>query len=166
MSLRPLLRMTQKSASASSATASNRLATVSRHLSSSSSMSASAATPGPKPTAQAQAQGSQESIVYSSAGGARVYRLNRSKALNSLNHEMITSLSSKLQVSVYWVWNIRSCCLQSSQISGHPALNGGRCRWSYQSKPIKLMADMAGIRSMSGDHWSRRRASLLCRRGC
>lgn len=36
--------------------------------------------------------------MYESSGGARIYKLNRPKALNSLNHEMITSLSEKIKV--------------------------------------------------------------------
>jgi 3-hydroxyisobutyryl-CoA hydrolase len=40
----------------------------------------------------------EQSILYESTGGARVYKLNRPKALNSLNHEMISSLADKIKV--------------------------------------------------------------------
>ncbi|RSH87299.1 hypothetical protein EHS25_003208 [Saitozyma podzolica] len=40
---------------------------------------------------------SEPSIVYEASGGARTYRLNRPKALNALNHEMILSLSDKMK---------------------------------------------------------------------
>jgi len=41
----------------------------------------------------------EQSILYESAGVARIYKLNRPKALNSLNHEMITSLAENIKVS-------------------------------------------------------------------
>ena len=43
----------------------------------------------------------QPSVKYQSEGAARIYTLNRPKALNALNHEMITSLSKKINVSGY-----------------------------------------------------------------
>lgn len=79
MLARPTIRMTNSSIAASS-----RLATVSRHLSSS-------------PMSSAQ-HDKEQSILYESTGGARVYKLNRPKALNSLNHEMISSLADKIKV--------------------------------------------------------------------
>lgn len=100
-----------------SITASTRVATVSRHLSSTSSSMSSApsnsasgaATPadasevrqplpyhGHIPCLDELTQ--QPSIVYETSGGARTYRLNRPKALNALNHEMILSLSDKMKV--------------------------------------------------------------------
>ena len=42
----------------------------------------------------------EQSILYESAGVARIYKLNRPKALNSLNHEMITSLAENIKVSI------------------------------------------------------------------
>lgn len=36
-------------------------------------------------------------MTYDSSGHARIYRLNRPKKLNSLNHEMITSLAEKMK---------------------------------------------------------------------
>ena len=83
---RPITRMSN-----SSITASSRLATVSRHLSSTSMASA---TQSDKPTPN------EQSILYESAGVARIYKLNRPKALNSLNHEMITSLAENIKVSI------------------------------------------------------------------
>jgi len=41
-----------------------------------------------------------QSVLYESAGVARIYKLNRPKALNSLNHEMITSLAENIKVSI------------------------------------------------------------------
>jgi 3-hydroxyisobutyryl-CoA hydrolase len=75
---RPFTRMTN-----STLTASSRLSTISRHLSSSPMSSA---------------QNEEQSILYESSGGARIYKLNRPKALNSLHHEMITSLADKIKV--------------------------------------------------------------------
>lgn len=42
----------------------------------------------------------EQSILYESAGVARIYKLNRPKALNSLNYEMITSLAENIKVSL------------------------------------------------------------------
>jgi enoyl-CoA hydratase/carnithine racemase len=38
-------------------------------------------------------------IAYESSGSTALYRLNREKALNALNHEMITSLNEQARVS-------------------------------------------------------------------
>ena len=81
---RPINRMSNHSM-----TASSRLATISRHLST-SPMSSAAQSDKPNPADQ--------SILYESAGVARIYKLNRPKALNSLNHEMITSLAENIKV--------------------------------------------------------------------
>ena len=43
----------------------------------------------------------QPSVVFSSEGSARIYRLNRPKALNALNREMIDSLAEKIKVRSY-----------------------------------------------------------------
>lgn len=39
-------------------------------------------------------------MLFESSGHTRIYRLNRPKALNSLNHEMIDLLSVKMGVRV------------------------------------------------------------------
>jgi 3-hydroxyisobutyryl-CoA hydrolase len=82
---RPINRMSN-----SSLTASSRLSTISRHLSSSPMSSA---------TQSDKTNPAEQSILYESSGVARIYKLNRPKALNSLNHEMITSLSENIKVS-------------------------------------------------------------------
>lgn len=42
---------------------------------------------------------SQDSVLYRSEGNTRIYKLNRTKQLNALNQEMISSLKAKLNVS-------------------------------------------------------------------
>ena len=64
-----------------------------------SSSTMSAAPQNDNTGAGSSASASEASILYESSGGARVYKLNRPKALNSLNHEMITSLAEKIKVS-------------------------------------------------------------------
>ncbi|KAL7421630.1 3-hydroxyisobutyryl-CoA hydrolase [Cryptotrichosporon argae] len=76
-----LLRSARTSSRSLSA-ASVRLASVSRHLASSSP--AMAAPPA------------SELVAFESLGASRVYRLNRPKALNALNREMITALTAKV----------------------------------------------------------------------
>lgn len=68
--------------------------------------------------------------MYESSGGARTYRLNRPKALNALNHEMILSLSDKMTVgpelvSLYVVLGLesrRSLLLRSLRFFGPSAV--------------------------------------------
>lgn len=123
--VRPFIRMSD-----SSRTAASRIQTVSRHLST-SPMTAAPAT--------ASASTSDQSVLYESTGGARLYKLNRPKALNSLNHEMISSLTEKIRVST----------LDAS------------CKDRVTDR-----ADMARIRQVPSHHRTWGRASVLCRGRC
>lgn len=96
------------SVSAAAGRATDRLSAVQRHLSSSAKMSAASGQDKAAPSADEVrttnrhhvpgAHTTQPSILFNSVGSARVYKLNRPKALNALNHEMITSLADKLKV--------------------------------------------------------------------
>lgn len=42
-----------------------------------------------------------DSVLYESVGSTRIYKLNRPKALNALDQDMIESLAKQAQVSVF-----------------------------------------------------------------
>lgn len=69
-----------KTASASSAAV--RVASAQRHLSSTAAVMS-------------------DSVLYESVGSTRIYKLNRPKALNALDQDMIESLAKQAQVSVF-----------------------------------------------------------------
>jgi hypothetical protein len=74
MSLLTFTRMARSSAAPA------RLAAVSRHLSTSAPLMT-------------------DSVLYETHGATRVYKLNRPKALNALDMDMITSLAKETSVS-------------------------------------------------------------------
>ncbi|WVW83953.1 hypothetical protein I302_105976 [Kwoniella bestiolae CBS 10118] len=73
-----------------SSAAVNRLSTISRHLSSSASNSE-------KATSSKMASPHDDLVLFESHHNARLYKLNRSAKLNSLNQEMIDTLSKKIK---------------------------------------------------------------------
>ncbi|WRT66410.1 uncharacterized protein IL334_003366 [Kwoniella shivajii] len=80
-------------------TAANRLSNISRHLSSSSSSSSSqASNKATQGSTSAKMTSPHEDLVlFESHQSARMYKLNRSAKLNSLNQEMIDLLSKKIR---------------------------------------------------------------------
>ncbi|KAK8864439.1 hypothetical protein IAR55_001688 [Kwoniella newhampshirensis] len=76
--------------SSSSASAVSRLATISRHLTTSASSSASA-------TSSKMSAPNEDIILFESHQNARLYKLNRSSKLNSLNLEMVNILTEKIK---------------------------------------------------------------------
>lgn len=80
MSLLSFSRMAPRVAKSSAATATARVAVASRHLS----------TTAPAMT---------DSVLYENVGTTRIYKLNRPKALNALDQDMIDSLVKEAKVS-------------------------------------------------------------------
>jgi len=79
-------------------TASARLSTVSRHMSAASSSSSTAASKAPAPATPDSAGPSDAApVLFQSAYSTRTFVLNKPKALNALDQEMIDVLTPKIK---------------------------------------------------------------------
>lgn len=98
----------------------------------------SASTSGSSATTEA-------SVLYESSGGARIYKLNRPKALNSLNQEMITSLTDKIKVSLI----MSDITVAWSQISGLMRNRHGGNRTNVRSSLVVATTGLSVLVEMS-----------------